>query len=32
VIVVSHTLGLAEKLEGRRVQMANGRVASIEGP
>jgi heme exporter protein A len=32
VIVVSHTLGLAEKLEGRRVQMSNGRIQSIEGP
>jgi ABC-type multidrug transport system ATPase subunit len=32
VIVVSHTLGLAEKLEGRKVQMHNGRIASIEGP
>jgi heme exporter protein A len=32
VIVVSHTLGMAERMEGRRVQMANGRIQSIEGP
>lgn len=32
VIVVSHTLGLAERLEGRKINMHGGRIASIEGP
>jgi ABC-type multidrug transport system ATPase subunit len=32
VIVVSHTLGMAERMGGRKVQMHNGRIQSIEEP
>lgn len=32
VIVISHTAGMAERLEGRRIYMQQGRVSRIEEP
>jgi heme exporter protein A len=32
VIVISHTAGMAERLEGRRIFMQQGRISSIEEP
>ena len=32
VIVISHTAGMAERLEGRRIFMQQGRIARVEEP
>jgi heme exporter protein A len=32
VIVISHTAGMAERLEGRRIYMQQGRISRIEEP
>ena len=32
VIVISHTQGMAERLDGRRIYMHQGRIERIEGP
>jgi len=32
VIVISHTAGMAERLEGRRIYMHQGRISNIEEP
>jgi heme exporter protein A len=32
VIVISHTAGMAERLEGRRIHMQQGRISRIEEP
>ena len=32
VIVISHTQGMAERLQGRRIYMHQGRIERIEGP
>jgi ABC-type ATPase involved in cell division len=32
VIVINHTAGMAERLEGRRVYMQQGRIDRIEQP